>query len=345
LYNGRSLQNAQLGKVEGEERAPRNDMTRYKIIVNPVAGRGSGDRAAPQIEALLGGQGLDFDLVRTRQPWHAAELAREAVADGYGCVVAVGGDGTANEVLNGLMRAKHDGLGTCTMGMLCIGRGNDFAYGVEIPLDLEVGCKALAQGHRRWIDVGRVAGGLYPEGRFFGNGVGIGFDAVVGFEAVKMTWLHGFASYLVAVLKTALLYYSAPPTTIEYDGQTITQPSLMISVMNGRRMGGGFMMAPEGQPDDGLFDLCIAGEVSRTRIFGLIPHFLRGTQASQETIRTGRARHVVVTALGGALPAHADGETLCTDGQRLEFELLARQIEVISAAPGPESLPRREGAT
>jgi len=148
-----------------------------------------------------------------------------------------------------------------------------------------------------------------------------------------MTWLHGFPSYLVAVLKTVFLYYKAPLTTIEYEGQTITQPSLMISIMNGRRMGGGFMMAPEGQPDDGLFDLCIAHQVSRARIFGLIPHFLRGTQATQEPIRTGRARRVVVTAVEGVLPAHADGETLCTDGRRLELELLPRQIEVVCQPP------------
>jgi YegS/Rv2252/BmrU family lipid kinase len=320
-------------------------MTRYKIIVNPVAGRGAGDRAAPQIEALLDGHGLEFDLVRTRQPWHAADLAREAVADGYDCVVAVGGDGTANEVLNGLLHAKVEGAGRCAMGTLCVGRGNDFAYGVGIPQDLKTGCDVLAQAHRRWIDVGWVAGGRYPEGRYFGNGVGIGFDAVVGFEAVKMKWLQGFASYLVAVLKTVFLYYAAPLTCIEYDGQTITQPSLMISIMNGRRMGGGFMMAPEGQPDDGLFDLCIAREVSRMRIFGLIPLFLRGTQASQDPIHTGRARRLTVTALDGALPAHADGETLCIDGRRLEFELLPRQIEVMSSMPDSRSLPTQEDTT
>jgi len=301
----------------------------YKIIVNPVAGRGDGERVIPQVERMLSGYGLDFDLVRTERPWHAADLAQEAVAAGYDSVVAVGGDGTANEVLNGLMRAKQAGAGTCAMGILCVGRGNDFAYGLGIPTDLEAGCQALAQGHRRTMDVGRVVGGLYPEGRYFGNGVGTGFDAVVGFEAVKMTWLHGFPSYIVAVLKTVFLYYKAPLVTIEYDGQTITQSSLMVSIMNGQRMGGGFMMAPEGKPDDGLFDLCIAREVSRARIFGLIPHFLRGTQATQEPIRTERARRVVVTAIEGVLPAHADGETLCTDGQRLEIELLPRQIEVI----------------
>ncbi len=308
-------------------------MTKHKIIVNPIANRGGSERAIPQLESLLRGHGLEYDLVRTERPWQAADLAQEAVAAGYETVVAVGGDGTANEVLNGLMRAKEAGLGPCTMGVLSIGRGNDLAYGMGIPLNLEAGCQALAQGYRRTIDVGRVTGGLYPDGRFFGNGVGIGFDAVVGFEALKMTWLHGFPSYLVAVLKTVFLYYKAPLTTIEYDGQTITQPSLMISIMNGQRMGGGFMMAPEGQPDDGLFDLCIAREVSRAGIFGLIPHFMRGTQATQEPIHTGRARRVAVSAVEGVLPAHADGETLCTDGQRLELELLPRQLSVISAPP------------
>ena len=308
-------------------------MTTYKIIVNPTAGRGTGEQAIPQIKRILSGYGLDFDLVRTEGPWHAADLAQEAVAAGYDGVVAAGGDGTANEVLNGLMRAKQSGAGACPMGILCVGRGNDFAYGMGIPTDLETGCHALAQGQRRAMDVGRVVGGLYPAGRYFGNGVGIGFDAVVGFEALKMTRLHGFPSYLVAVLKTVFLYYKAPLVAIEYDGQTIRQSSLMISVMNGQRMGGGFMMAPEGQPDDGLFDLCIARQVSRARIFGLIPHFLKGTQATQEPIRTGRTRRVVVTAVEGVLPAHADGETLCTDGRRLELELLPRQIEIIYQPP------------
>jgi diacylglycerol kinase family enzyme len=104
--------------------------------------------------------------------------------------------------------------------------------------------------------------------------------------------------------------------------------------MNGQRMGGGFFMAPQGRPDDGQFDLCIARQVSKTRIFGLIPHFMKGTQATQESITTGRAQRVVITAIEGVLPAHADGETLCTDGRRLEMELLPRQIEILSTTAG-----------
>ena len=308
-------------------------MAQYQIIVNPVANRGGGERAIPAITSLLEQHELAFDLVRTRQPWHAAELAQEAVAAGYECVVAAGGDGTANEVLNGLMRAKQAGAHETAMGVLCVGRGNDLAYGLGIPLDLEAGCRTLAQGQRRRIDVGRATGGLYPQGRYFGNGIGIGFDAVVGFEAAKLTWLHGYPSYLVAVLRTVFLYYKAPLTTIEYDGQTLTQPSLLISIMNGRRMGGGFLMAPQGEPDDGWLDLCIAREVSRTRIFGLIPHFMRGSQATQAPIRTGRTRRVTIRSIEGTLPAHADGETLCVEGQELVIDLLPQQIEVVTAGP------------
>ena len=184
------------------------------------------------------------------------------------------------------------------------------------------------------IDVGRVVGGMYPDGRYFGNCVGVGFDAIGTIEAAKLPRLGGFLSYLVAVLKTIFLYYKAPLTTVQYDDQTLTQPSLMISVMNGRRLGGGFIMAPDGEPDDGLFDLCIAHEVSRARIFTLIPHFLRGTQATQEPITMGRAAHVVITALEGNLPAQTDGEILCIDGQRLEIELLPRQLEIVCVVPG-----------
>lgn len=312
-------------------------MTKHMVIANPAAGGGAAERAVPKVVSLLAKYGVDFDLVQTGRPRHAEELTREAVDAGYDVVVAAGGDGTVNEVLNGLMEAKSQGAGPCTMGVLCIGRGNDFAYGMGIPHRLEEGCRALAQGHRRAIDVGRVIGGRYPEGRYFGNCVGIGFDAVGSRVASEMTRLSGFPSYIVAVLKTIFLYFQAPLTTVEYDGRILTQPSLLTSIMNGRRLGGGFIMAPTAEPDDGLFDLCMAHEVSRARMFTLIPHFLRGTQATQSPIETARAAHIVVTALEGVLPAHVDGEVLCTEGQRLEIELLRRGIDVVCRSPDGES--------
>ena len=172
---------------------------------------------------------------------------------GFDVVVGVGGDGTANEVVNGLVQATEDGPVDVTMGILAAGRGNDFAYGMGMPTDLDQACRVLAEGRRKLIDIGHVRGGYFPEGRFFGDSVGIGFDAVVTVEAAKMTWLSGVPSYLVAVLKRIFLYYQAPQVQIEYDTQTMSLPALMISIMNGIRQGGTFYMTPESENDDGLF--------------------------------------------------------------------------------------------
>lgn len=307
-------------------------MSRYKIIVNPVSGRGAGESVIPHLESQLREYGLDFDLVRTGRPWHAAELAWEAVSDGYDIVVAVGGDGTANEVLNGLMLAKKDGAGTGVLGLIGVGRGNDLALGMGVPSGLEIGHQILYQDNRRTVDVGIVKGGMFPEGRFFGNGVGIGFDTVVGFEAMKIKRIHGFMNYFLAALKTIFLYYQAPLVKIEYNGKIIEQLSLLVSIMNGRRMGGGFWMAPEAKIDDGLFDLCIGGQVSKLGILALIPRFMQGTQASHPAVQTGQTNKIKVTALEGVLPAHADGETICTEGKQLTVELLTGEIDVICQA-------------
>ena len=304
-------------------------MPRYMVLVNPISGRGNGERAYPIIEQRLRGLGIEFEMRRTEHPGHAIQMAEEAAYKGWDGVVAAGGDGTANEVLTGLMKFRHRTGSSPALGIIPVGQGNDFGFGVGIPHDLEIACRALANGHRKWIDAGFVQGGDYPDGRYFGNGVGIGFDAVVGFEALKLKRLSGFPSYIVAALKTILLYFKAPRLQIDFDGQSITQPALMVSIMNGRRMGGGFLMAPEGVIDDGLFDLCIGGQVSRTGILLLIPRFMKGSQAGHPAISMGRASQVMVTALSGALPAHADGETLCTDGMRLEVKLLPHALEVI----------------
>ena len=312
-------------------------MSTYKIIVNPISGRGAGEKSIPEIHRLLANEDIEYDLIKTERPGHAIELTQNACIQGYKVVVAVGGDGTANEVLNGLMRSKQEHGKACAMGVVGVGRGNDFAFGANVAIGLEEGCHSLLEGFRRPIDVGKVTGGDYPGGRYFGNGVGIGFDAVVGFVAAKMKRLSGFPSYLVSALKTIFLYYHAPLVRMDFDGQQLQLSSLMISIMNGRRMGGGFLMAPNAHPDDGLLDLCVAEEVSKARIFALIPKFMQGTQATQSGIHTAQARKVTVTALQGSLPVHADGETICTEGKEITVELMARQIEIICKPPEGKS--------
>ena len=303
---------------------------RYFIIVNPTSGRGNAGRAIPQIEALLRSYNLDYKLIQTERPWHAADLAEGAARDKYDVVVAASGDGTANEALNGLMRARAAGFNHTAFSVLPVGTGNDMLYGLGHHHGLEDGVRALAENKRRTIDVGLVRGGDYPKGRYFANGVGIGFDAIVGFEAVKVRWAVGLIPYLVGVVRTIFLYFNAPLVEITLDGNTFTQRSLMTSIMNGRRMGGGFLMAPESQPDDGHLDLCIASEATRLRLFQLIPYFLKGTQATQPEINMKQAKYVKVTARDGSLPAHADGEMLCVQGNELEIELVPAALEFVT---------------
>jgi YegS/Rv2252/BmrU family lipid kinase len=300
------------------------------IIYNPAAGKGSAGKNLPKVLALLRERSFECDLALTEGPGHAQELCRQAAEEGRPLIVAAGGDGTINEVINGLMQAQTNGHGRPVLGVLPIGRGNDFAFGVGIPQDTALACDILINGHPRRIDIGHVTGGDYPQGRYFGNGIGLGFDTVVGFEAAKIKWLSGAASYLVALISTIFLYSRAPVYELVLDGAVRQKPFLMVSVMNGRRMGGTFLMAPNGHPGDGTFDLCLAGQVSQVLILPLALTFISGKQGDHPAVEMVRARQVTIRAIEGAIPAHADGETLCTAGQSLSVELVAGALEVIS---------------
>lgn len=304
---------------------------KYRIIANPMAGKGNARLLIPRVEQRLRELGLDFDLVCTERPGHATELAQEAAADGIEIIVAAGGDGTFNEVLNGMMAANHTGATRPGLGLICIGRGNDFAFSAGIPTNWEQDCQALARGHRRRIDVGRVMGDCLKQngGRYFGNGVGIGFDATVNVEATKSP-VGGFIGYLIAALRTILLNFKSPQMQIELDDRVITQPTIMLSIMNGRRLGGGFYTTPDSVVDDGTLDLCIAHQVNRPTILMIIPLFMRGTQGTHPAIRFARSRRVVVTALTDEMPFHVDGESICMDAHQLTVEIIPGGIELIA---------------
>jgi diacylglycerol kinase (ATP) len=306
----------------------------YKIILNPVAGNNNGTHSIPKIKQLCSQHQLSYDLVLTERIGHGIELTHQAVKDGYKVIVAVGGDGTANEVINGLMQCRQEGLSVPPLGVLSVGRGNDFAGSMDIPTDLEGGVQALLDDFRRIIDIGKVTGGMVPQGRYFGNCVGVGFDAITTIEVHKLPRWGGFMGFLVAVLKTVFLYNKPPLATIVYDDQTLTQRSLLISIMNGRRLGGSFLMAPDSLPDDGLFDLCIGEQMSPFEVIKMIPHFTRGDQATQPKVKTGRAAHTTITGLDGPLPTQTDGEIICVDGNHLEVEVLPGMLEIISKKPG-----------
>ena len=303
-----------------------------KIIYNPAAAKGAAGKNRHHVEALLRRHEFDYDLVLTEGPGHAGMLARQAADEGRDVVVAAGGDGTANEVINGLMQSER--LSKPALGVLPVGRGNDFAFGIGVPHHLEQAAQILARGERRTIDVGRVTGGDYPQGRYFGNGVGLGFDTVVGFEAAKVKTFHSAVSYLYGLMKAMFLYAHAPVYELVIDGVPQQGPFLMVSIMNGRRMGGMFLMAPQSDSGDGLFDLCLVGQVKQVGILPVALKFISGTQAEHAAVQMVRAKQISVRAVQGSIPAHADGETICTAGQLVSVELCACAVDVITGLDG-----------
>ena len=305
-------------------------MSKIKVILNPIAGMKSAEAKIPLIKQLLEKYHVEYEMELTQRIGHAIEIAKNINPADFSIVVAAGGDGTCNEVLNGLMRAKTAGRDIPALGALPIGRGNDFSYGMGLPGDLEENIKILAAGYQKYMDIGRVIGGLYPQGRYFGNGIGVGFSTIVGFEAAKMKHIHGFITYVIGALKTLFLYYRAPQVRMELDRQVINQKSIETSIMIGRRFGGAFFMAPESINDDGLFDLCIANNAPRLEMLKLVSKYMKGTQNESKYISTRRARKVTITTQENALAVHADGETICESGNFLEIECLSQQIKIVT---------------
>jgi diacylglycerol kinase (ATP) len=298
---------------------------RTKLIVNTTAGRGRAGEVLNKVQACLERCGVNYDLIRTEAPGQAIDLAYQAASDGYKRVVAMGGDGTANEVTNGLLSAEEGHQ--VTLGIIPAGSGNDFAYAVGIPGNAEGACRRLAEGRERAVDVVQVT--VDGQSRFYNYGVGIGYDADALLETRKMTRLRGFPMYLLAVLRVLATNTKWPyPMRITVDGQPLPHQAVtLITVANGPRAGGGFLIAPDAQPDDGLLDVCVADQLGRLGILYLLPHTMKGTHKGKKPVTMLQGRHVLIESERGA-PGHMDGEVLCTQGRRIEFEILPGRLKV-----------------
>ena len=303
-------------------------MSKIKVIVNPNAGRGYGAQLSPRIAECLVERKVDFDLVHTRGPGHAIELAQQATEDGYDTIIAVGGDGTSHEVVNGLM-AEANGAPVGTLGWVPAGSGNDFAAMNGTPTDLDAACDLVAQGSTRVVDVGHITiDGTIK--RYFDNTVGIGFDGLVCMETYKHRNLRGMALYLPVVLKTIFLTLRPVRATITLDGRTLEPSNLMMVVVaNGPREGGSFLVAPNALCNDGLFDVILVEQMSRLRMLSMVPRFMKGSHLSDRHISETRASHMIIRS-EDPLYVHVDGEVFTDEAHEIELVTFPAALRVIS---------------
>ena len=318
-------------------------MQPVKVILNPYSGRGYGGRVRQVVEAALQGAGVDFDLALTEGPGHGIELARAAKEQGYAVVAAAGGDGTISEVVNGLVQAAPEGDVAGRLAVLPTGTGNDFAAMIGASQSLAAAARTIADGATRRIDVGvatvRTADKTLR--RYFDNNMGIGLEAAVIIESYKIQRLSGMLLYLSAALRT-VFKMSAPVMQIEWHdaGGKVNRRervTLIVSVGNSARNGGGFHLTPDALLDDGLLDVAMADGLSKLRILGLLPKALNGSHTTHPAVTMLRVRRFQAAIPEGA-PVQMDGELIAEAAQAVEIGLLPAKLDVVT---GQLTSPRR----
>ena len=274
-----------------------NGVANAIAILNPEAGHGKGRKLATELAKIFRDAGMKIEVLVTPAPAEAARLAAEAADDGYATVIAAGGDGTANEVANGL-------VGTTTaLALYPLGTGNDLARGLGYPRKLRDVPGFLATARRRVIDVGEL------NGRVFVNAAGVGIDGVVA-EGVKGSsrYVGSTLGYFAGSLG-AIALYRAMPMRITIDGETRSGRHLIVVASNGRYFGGGMQPAPKSALDDGWLDLTVAGDLGRIATLGALARLYRGTHHNGTTIQAIRARTVEI-ALERRAAIEIDGEVI-----------------------------------
>ncbi len=280
-----------------------------KVIVNPVAGAYSTRRKWPRISKLLKYVGLSFDYEYTEGAGHAIELARVAASDGYRYIVAVGGDGTVNEVANGIL---HSASPTETsLGIVSTGTGSDFARSVGIPRDYTSACSFLVSSRRRLIDVGVVE--FKSKGqtlqRFFVNVAGVGFDAAVVEATEKLPKYFGGTIPYLGGLFRSLFSYRNKLVTLSVGDRVEAKRILNVAVANGSYVGGGMHIAPKAELDDSLLDVVIIGDVGKFELLKALPMVYKGTHINHPKVRMEQATHISIESSERVL-VYADGELL-----------------------------------
>ncbi len=304
-------------------------MKEWLVVINPNAGIGKVHRDWGKISKLLDEYGLDYHPVFTIGPLHATELVIEHVGLGYRKIVAVGGDGTMNEVVNGIFGQKQIPTTDLTVGMISVGTGNDWVRTYQIPMDYEKAIQVLLRGNTLLQDAGTVS--FYnretKKMRYFINMAGLGFDGLVAQKtnADKMRGKGNPFLYLKHLLGSLFTYKSCQ-TSIIVDGKTIQEKIFSVGIGIGQYNGGGMRQAPDALTDDGLFDLTLIKDMSKWSVIANVRRLYDGTIKKYKKVETLVGKSVRIESARPVL-LEADGESL--GHSPFELNIIPRSVRVI----------------
>jgi len=298
---------------------------RTHIVLNPYAGRWKGAKLYRKILQYAKAIRYLERFQLTTSPGEAIQIAKETLAE---LVVAAGGDGTVNEIVNGILQSGSEKI----LGVIPIGSGNDFAKMLNLkPFKIKMAIESLRRRNTVVSDVGLIEF-LRRDGtlgtRFFINGVGIGFDATVANESRKIKHLRGIPLYMLALFRT-LAKYETPEMDVKVDGKNISGKIFLIAIGNGISAGGGFLLTPDAKINDGIFDVCLVRDISILRILQVLPTVLKGKHTKYPEVTMMKAKEIEINS-NSDLVLHADGEILGTDLRWIKVSIVPSAVEVIS---------------
>lgn len=290
--------------------------SKYFLIVNLIAGQGRCKELFPKVKLELDRRKIDYDLHFTNEPMEAVDVARMGIEAGFSHIVAMGGDGTVNEIANGV-------LGTnATLAVIPAGTGNDFIRMLGIPGNPMQAIDTLLNGVARTMDLGQV-----EDDRCFVNGLGIGIDAQVARDVLKMERMKGATAYITAAVRE-VFRFQAFPITISTPEEQFELTCLSLGISNGLYAGGGFKLAPRADIDDGLVDLCAIGDYPKLERLFRLPKVRAGKHADWKNV-TYRQTNEVTVSSPKKLIAHVDGEPYRLPGDSFTVRVLPQALRVL----------------
>ena len=298
---------------------------KIKIILNPMADMGNAWRVARDLRSITEDHG-GVDWSGTVYPGHAIDLAKQS--EGYDVVIAMGGDGTVHEVMNGLMQIPEEKRPI--LGVVPVGSGNDFAHSIKASTTPTEALKRAINGEPSTVDLGLMTD-QHGRKEYFDNTLGIGFGAIVTIRSHQLPILRGFLMYLTAVIQTIILDHNPIKMQIESDNEKWEQKAIYLILCNGPREGGGFLVAPEAKLDDGILHYAMITDVSRPMMFRIVPEVMNGTHGRFKQVKMGTCKKFTLTA-DRPLYIHADGEIYTgpgTDLRQVSIEILPNALKVI----------------
>ncbi len=296
------------------------------IILNPEAGRGKARRIFSMLPDYLRRNGVPFHLESTNAPGHAQDIAKR-MKNNYEIILAAGGDGTLNEVTEGMAGSKT------ALAVLPIGSGNDFNRMIRIPKRMDKAINTILNGKKKLQDLGQI----YfwnslgeKKKRLFINTLGIGLDAEIADETKNIKWLRGLPLYLLAAFK-ALKKHSSNEYRITAGKKTWSEKAFLICIGNGCFEGGGFNLLPQASLDDSLLDMCLIKRIPVLKAVKLLPALIKGTHAKKKSIIMHRIREISIESKTPFV-LHSDGEILDRKAVRVKIELATQKLYVIKPA-------------